>query len=333
MPLLPNLSCLSLAHAPLATGVLSWEDLPDDVLRQAVLSFETVRDMCGAVDALLRAGRATHHIFEWKKIADQYAMPVPRPADDAALNVWRKYVMDWCKKVKPMSSSKRKAILDPLSASNQPGYIWVLNRTGGVYNREATLRLSIRDDRIHNVRRMLDAGADVDSPAIDGQTALMIAIEHGNSDIVDILLEAEANVDAVDENGGTALMLASGRGRVDIVARLLAPRASVNARNKLGFTALMVASVEEREPVVRMLLNAPGIDVNAADAEGRTALIWASLYGNAPIVRALLAAGAQVNAGDIHNRTALIWASHEGHTDVVALLRNAGAREWLHHPP
>ncbi|XP_023175451.1 KN motif and ankyrin repeat domain-containing protein 1 isoform X7 [Drosophila hydei] len=53
------------------------------------------------------------------------------------------------------------------------------------------------------------------------QTALMLAVSHGNGDMVEMLLEAGADINIQDEDGSTALMCAAEHGRVDIVKHLL----------------------------------------------------------------------------------------------------------------
>ncbi|KAH8410863.1 hypothetical protein KR222_002613 [Zaprionus bogoriensis] len=53
------------------------------------------------------------------------------------------------------------------------------------------------------------------------QTALMLAVSHGNSDMVAMLLDAGADINIQDEDGSTALMCAAEHGRVDIVKHLL----------------------------------------------------------------------------------------------------------------
>lgn len=54
------------------------------------------------------------------------------------------------------------------------------------------------------------------------QTALMLAVSHGNYDMVHMLLEAGAEINIQDEDGSTALMCAAEHGRIDIIKLLLA---------------------------------------------------------------------------------------------------------------
>ncbi|KPU75819.1 uncharacterized protein Dana_GF12634, isoform E [Drosophila ananassae] len=53
------------------------------------------------------------------------------------------------------------------------------------------------------------------------QTALMLAVSHGNADMVCLLLEAGADINIQDEDGSTALMCAAEHGRVDVIKHLL----------------------------------------------------------------------------------------------------------------
>lgn len=54
------------------------------------------------------------------------------------------------------------------------------------------------------------------------QTALMLAVSHGNYEMVQMLLEAGADINIQDEDGSTALMCAAEHGRIDIIKLLLA---------------------------------------------------------------------------------------------------------------
>ena len=60
------------------------------------------------------------------------------------------------------------------------------------------------------------------NPSQAGQTALMLAVSHGRSDMVSMLLASGAEVNMQDEDGSTALMCASEHGHQEIVKMLLA---------------------------------------------------------------------------------------------------------------
>jgi ankyrin repeat protein len=75
-------------------------------------------------------------------------------------------------------------------------------------------------------------------PGVEGkEDALIIAAHHGFSDIVHMLLEAHAHVNAADDTGRTALMWAANKGNQEIVEMLLKAGANKNMRDKNGMTA------------------------------------------------------------------------------------------------
>lgn len=49
----------------------------------------------------------------------------------------------------------------------------------------------------------------------------MLAVSHGNADMVTMLLDAGADINIQDEDGSTALMCAAEHGRVDVIKHLL----------------------------------------------------------------------------------------------------------------
>ena len=78
---------------------------------------------------------------------------------------------------------------------------------------------------------LLDAGADVESPTGDGQTALMSVARTGNVEAAALLIKRGANVNAAEQFGGqTALMWAAARRHPEMVRLLASKGADVNAR-------------------------------------------------------------------------------------------------------
>jgi len=178
---------------------------------------------------------------------------------------------------------------------------------------------------LHRVEKLLAKGADVNTKANNGGTALMWASQNGHLDVVQVLLAKGADVNAKANNGETALMPASQYGHLDVVLALLAKGADVNANSGNGWTALRLASQEGNLDVAKALL-AKGADVNATDDNGLTALMDASRSGHLDVIKALIAKGADVNARGVnHGWTALMEASLSGHLDVVQVLLAEGA--------
>ncbi|KAB5584335.1 hypothetical protein PHYPO_G00106240 [Pangasianodon hypophthalmus] len=75
-----------------------------------------------------------------------------------------------------------------------------------------------------------------------GQTALMLAVSHGRTAMVQVLLDCKADVNTQDQDGSTALMCACEHGHTEIAKLLLdRPECDNNLKNKHGQTALSVA--------------------------------------------------------------------------------------------
>lgn len=132
-----------------------------------------------------------------------------------------------------------------------------------------------------SLRWLLAHGADPDLRNRYGQTGLIDAALHGNSQNVQFLLEAGASVDLTDSEGRTALWLACNRKRVRIVAMLLAAGADPDRRDNAGRTPLMQKINLE---VARMLL-AAGASPATVDGQGRSVL---ELAASRPELTALL---------------------------------------------
>ena len=118
------------------------------------------------------------------------------------------------------------------------------------------------------------------------------SVKAGDYAEVKRLIEAEADVNAQDNNGFTVLMLASANGHIDVAQLLIEEGADVNAQDKIGATALIVASRRGQTYIVKLLIEA-GADVNAQTNDGGTALMFASQDGHTEVVKLLIHAGAK----------------------------------------
>jgi ankyrin repeat protein len=181
---------------------------------------------------------------------------------------------------------------------------------------------------------LIAAGAD---PALidkDGQTALMMAAEHGNGVLVEALLAGHADPDQVDPAGLTALIKARAKGFTDewhsgyakaVWALLQAKRGSLlMAAVANGDVDMLKAQLQEDAPV----------DVKTND--GVTALMIAAYVGDETVVQLLLQGGANATL-DVQSKnaesllpnergtTALMIAADQGHVQVVRHLLEAGA--------
>lgn len=152
----------------------------------------------------------------------------------------------------------------------------------------------VRSGDVDSARRMLAAGADVNSRDAEGATLLMLASHAGNLAMVMALIDAGAEVNESDERGWTALM-----------------KAAYNAELDRGFA-----------DVAQALIDA-GANVEAPISYGIRPLMLAAGYGETAVAETLLKAGADVLARNDGGLTALMMVKQKHYVDVINLLHEA----------
>ena len=209
---------------------------------------------------------------------------------------------------------------------------------------------AVKQGDLAQVRVLLDRGADVDAPEIDGTTALHWAVHRDDGDLAALLIDRGADVTAANRYGVAPIALASLNGSAPMLARLLAAGADANRAQPEGETALMTAARTGRVEAVRVLLE-HGADVDAAEEwRGQNALMWAAAEGHTATAQELIAHGADVHVrsgraaatagdreagGDAVVRegrparptgfSAILFAVQGGHPDAAMVLADAGA--------
>lgn len=132
------------------------------------------------------------------------------------------------------------------------------------------LMRTIANCSIEKVEFLLNTCTNIDINRQDTSwsTALSIAAGNGAEKIINILLKhPNINVNLQDKKGMTALMIniESRRNyKIDVCKRFLEKWSNidVNLQDEDGYTALMWATYKWYEPLVKLLLECPGIDVN-----------------------------------------------------------------------
>lgn len=180
------------------------------------------------------------------------------------------------------------------------------------------------------VRRLLDAGADVNVRDERGRNAVLAATQGDHVPTARLLIERGADVNAQDAIEDSAFLLAGARGLTEIVRLALAAGADLKRVNRYGGTALIPACHHGHVETVRLLVGS-GIDLDHVNRLGWTALLEAVILGDGSaryvqIVELLLRQGADPSRADAQAVTPLEHARRRGQTAVAALLRGAGAR-------
>ena len=144
---------------------------------------------------------------------------------------------------------------------------------------EAFLVASNRDGSIELVKKIILAGADVNTRNKYGETPLTISLMDDNRELAAYLIDVGAHVNTRSDRGITPLRIAvHGRNNGVMIKLLLDSGADANVPDKEGTTPLMIALQRENNlEVVNLLLNG-GADVMATDKRGRKAEDYLSYF-------------------------------------------------------
>ncbi len=209
---------------------------------------------------------------------------------------------------------------------------------------------AVESGNLQALRTLVRQKVDVNAPALDGATALHVAVRNDDAAMVGLLLTAGANVKATTRYGVTPIALAAVNGNPAIVEALLKAGADANALSRGGEPVLLTAARSGNVPTIRTLI-AHGANVNAKEAwMEQTALMWAATENHPAAVKALLESGADIDAkakilegqpkraaeSDVafqvpHTNfpkggsTALMLAARNGALESVKVLMEAGA--------
>jgi len=141
---------------------------------------------------------------------------------------------------------------------------------------EFPLFYSIAQEDNENVKQLINSGFKVNTKDSDGKTALHVAVEHENLEMVRFLLARGASVNAKNRSKQTPLLMLEDnlddedKTSVEIIRLLISKGADVNAQTDEKETLLMMACDEENSEVVKILLEA-GANPNLKDKDGKTA--------------------------------------------------------------
>lgn len=132
------------------------------------------------------------------------------------------------------------------------------------------LQWALMHQRAQAMRALLDAGADLKQPGLDGDTVLHTAAMANDPSYLHLLLAAGADPDALNaETGATPLRNALMGERTEQFHALLAAGADPDRADRMGNTPLHVAA-QVNEPALALELLQAGADPQARNAQGAT---------------------------------------------------------------
>ena len=98
------------------------------------------------------------------------------------------------------------------------------------------LMLAINKENLDMIKKLKDKGADIDATNNRQMTPIMYAIYNNKIICAEMLIKLGANVNAQDDEGRTVLMYAGARGYCDIFKKLLNAGANIDIKDKKGKT-------------------------------------------------------------------------------------------------
>jgi ankyrin repeat protein len=182
---------------------------------------------------------------------------------------------------------------------------------------EALCKAATKGD-LPGVRRLLDAGAEVDCLDAEGLTPLYHAATHNFNDICRLLLErgADPNPGKPGDLEGTALTQAAYRGFLDVVKTLVEFKADLNLRGYEQRTALHEAIWRSSAEIAVFLIEA-GADTTGRSRMGGTPFHDAIANGMHGTAMVLARHGADVDATDDRGITVREKATEKGWSDLA----------------
>ncbi|KAF8791198.1 Ankyrin-1 like protein [Argiope bruennichi] len=175
------------------------------------------------------------------------------------------------------------------------------------------------------LRLLLNSGGNVDVQNDEGLTPLHIACENGDLEILKVFFQFRANANITDSQDRTPLHIAAEKGFSAIVEMLADKfKASIFKRTKDGRTLMHIASESGHQETALVFLK-KGVPLHMSNKTGTKAIHTAAAHGFVEVIRNLLDRGENVDATTPENFTALHLAVQANQPEVVEILLGHGA--------
>lgn len=113
------------------------------------------------------------------------------------------------------------------------------------------LCIAVRCNHVDIVKYLIDIGADINAISEDrNNTAIMDAASAGNLELVKLLVNEGADLECQSKNGQTALILAVGHGDVEVSNFLLSAGALYETKDFLGMSAKAYANLFNKKEIL-----------------------------------------------------------------------------------
>jgi RNA polymerase sigma factor (sigma-70 family) len=159
---------------------------------------------------------------------------------------------------------------------------------------------------------------------------LHLAAKLGKPDLIDQALAAGAPIDEPNEEGNSALMLSLLTSNTETARMLIERGADIEFQNPVNHQTPLCSTMpwngKEINSLRRELL-AAGVNVNIQTKRNRTTPLMMALIHGDWLLKELVAHGADIHASDKDSKTVLTHALETGRNEAVTYLRSLGASE------
>ena len=200
--------------------------------------------------------------------------------------------------------------------------------TGGLGYTASPLSVAVQYGNSEIVDICLENGANPNSFDIRGRTPLFHAMKSTGLAVTTTLLKYNADVSIPDDNGNTPLIRATRQGLSGLVMLLIENKSDISAKNKDGDTSLHFSAVMGDVGCMKILIE-NGADLSAKNSDGQTALHDAARCGHFACIKILIDNRCNIDCRDDSGWTPLFAAVCDSREDAVQILIQYGADPYL----
>jgi ankyrin repeat protein len=187
------------------------------------------------------------------------------------------------------------------------------------------LMKAVRNDNLKEIKKIIQAGVDIDEKTEEGYTALMAAVYKGNIEIIQYLLYQGADLENYDNYNNTPLMYAffDSQQKVAVVKFLLTRGVNIETMNNGELTPLILASLNNHAQSIKLLVE-HGAKMETQGKLGRTALMSAVDNKAIEALKVLIDLKADVETRDQFSFTPFLLAVYNNDGVLMKMLMRAG---------
>jgi ankyrin repeat protein/uncharacterized caspase-like protein len=186
-------------------------------------------------------------------------------------------------------------------------------------NLNSALHIAAENQNPDIVNYLLDQGADVNHKNLWGENPIYSSIRMNNIEIIKTLIKNGGNVNAKNNHGESPLHIAVSIGNIEVIDYLIAQGADPNAKDSVKSTPLRDAVARGKLDVVKYLIS-KGADPNIISWNGDTLLHSAVSSGNLETVKFLVSRGFDIDAKNDFGKTALDLSLNLQKKDIIYYL-------------